>query len=447
MNTASPSKDRSLVLTEKPAIETRRAFLRRTSLAAISGSMVGGTLSLTRSAHAAGSDVLRVGLVGCGSRGTGAATQALQADPQAKLVALGDAFADRLESSLRTLLDQPRIAEKIDVPRERQFTGFEACNKVLECDLDVIVLATSPHFRPAHLRAAVEKGVHIFAEKPVAVDAPGVHHVLETVEMAKAKGLSLVSGLCLRYWNGYREAVGRLRDGAIGNITSLEANDYRNPVWVRPRRPEWSDMEYQMRNWYYFTWLSGDFNVEQHVHFLDVCAWVMGDKYPVRAVGMGGRQVRTGAEYGNIFDHHSVVYEYENGVKLHSNTRQMAGCHGDMSAAAVGERGRAKISEARMTIDAHNAKRWTYRGPENDLYQTEHDELFAAVRASKPINNGGYMANSTLLAIMGRMANYTGQQITWEAALSSKEDLSPPKYDWGSLAEAKVAIPGLTKFI
>ena len=427
--------------------ESRRSFLRRSSIAAMGGSAIINTLPLVRSAHAAGSDILRVGLVGCGSRGTGAATQALQADPQVKLVAMGDAFADRLQSSLKTLADQPRLAEKLDVPPERQFVGFDACQKVLDCDLDVILLATSPHFRPAHLRAAVEKGVHIFAEKPVAVDAPGVRHVLETVEMAKAKGISLVSGLCLRYWNGYREAVKRLQDGMAGEITSIEANEYRNPVWVRPRREEWSDMEYQMRNWYYFTWLSGDFNVEQHVHYLDVCAWLMRETYPVRAVGMGGRQVRTGPSYGNIFDHHSVVYEYENGVKLYSNTRQMAGCQLNLSVTASGTRGRATLFDHRKTIKVADGDTWMFRGPDNDPYQTEHNELFASIRSGTPINNGGYTAQSTMLAIMGRMATYTGQEVTWDAAFNSKEDLSPKSYDWGSLDPAPVAIPGVTPFI
>ena len=432
---------------ERAVEESRRSFLRRSSVAALAGSTLIHALPLARSAHAAGSDVLRVGLVGCGSRGTGAATQALQADPHVKLVAMGDAFADRLQSSLRTLADQPRLTDKLDVPPDRQFVGFDACNQVLACDLDVVLLATSPHFRPAHLRAAVEKGVHIFAEKPVAVDAPGVRHVLETVEMARSKGLSLVSGLCLRYWNGYRESIKRLQDGAVGAITSMEANDYRNPVWVRPRRPEWSDMEYQMRNWYYFTWLSGDFNVEQHVHYLDVCAWLMGETYPQRAVGMGGRQVRTGPDHGNIYDHHSVVYEYENGVKLYSNTRQMASCQLNLSVTAMGTQGRATLFDHRKKIEVNGGEGWSFRGPDNDPYQTEHNELFASIRAGTPINNGSYMAQSTMLAIMGRMATYTGQEITWEAAVNSKEDLSPKNYEWGPLDAAPVAIPGVTRLI
>ena len=226
------------------------------------------------------------------------------------------------------------MRQKLDVPRERQFVGFDAYQQVIDSGVDVVLLATPPHFRPAHLRAAIDAGKHVFAEKPVAVDAPGVRSVLETCELAATKGLSVVSGLCLRYSKGFQALVARLHDGAIGDIHTLQANDYRGPIWVKPRQEDWTDMHWQMRNWYYFTWLSGDFNVEQHVHFLDVCAWIMQDTYPESAVGMGGRQVRTGPEYGNIYDHHGVVYEYANGTKLFSNTRQMSGCYNDMSAHA-----------------------------------------------------------------------------------------------------------------
>jgi predicted dehydrogenase len=206
-------------------------------------------------------------------------------------------------------------------------------------------------------------------------------------------------------------------------------------------------MHWQMRNWYYFTWLSGDFNVEQHVHFLDVCAWAMKDQYPVRAVGLGGRVSRTGPEYGNIYDHHSVVYHYESGAKLHSQCRQISGCYSEMSAEVSGTQGRAFFQERKGGVRITGDRPWTYTGPDNDLYQIEHDELFAGIRNGKPINNGQYMAKSTLLAIMGRMATYTGQNITWEAAMNSKEDLTPPQYEWGPLPTPPVAVPGVTKFI
>jgi predicted dehydrogenase len=312
----------------------------------------------------------------------------------------------------------------------------------------VVLLCTPPQFRPLHLKAAVAAGKHVFAEKPVAVDAPGVRSVLATCEEAKKKGISIVSGLCLRYDDGFRETVKRLHDGAVGDVVTLQANDYRTGRWNRPRQPDWTDMTYQMRNWYNFTWLSGDFNVEQHVHYLDVCAWIMKDEYPVRAVGLGGRQVLTGPEYGNIYDHFSVVYEYANGVKLFSTCCQHPRCRSDMSAHVAGTKGRARFSDRKKGLAIQANGDWHYDWPTNDMYQTEHDLLFAAIRAGKPINNGEYMAKSSLLAIMGRMAAYTGQLITWEMALNSKEDLTPPSYDWKvRLPESAVALPGVTKFV
>jgi myo-inositol 2-dehydrogenase/D-chiro-inositol 1-dehydrogenase len=425
---------------------TRRDFLKTGATAA--GSVLAATLPFSSGVHAAGSDVLRIGLIGCGSRGTGAATQALKADPNVRLVAMGDTFIDRLEQSLTALKQDPQVANKVDVKPDRHFVGFDAYQHVLASGVDVVLLCTPPHFRPAHLKAAVEAGKHIFAEKPVAVDAPGVRSVLASCELARKKNLSLVSGLCLRSDFGFRETVRRLHDGAVGDMLVLQANDLRGSNWAKPRQPDWTDMHWQMRNWYNFTWLSGDFNVEQHVHFLDVCAWVMKDAYPVRAVGMGGRQVRSGPEYGHIYDHFSVVYEYANGTKLFSNCRQQQGCAKDMSAQVVGTKGGAELSERRRGLAIHTSGDWYYTGQTNDMYQTEHDEMFAGIRSGKPIHNGDYMTKSTLLAIMGRMAAYTGQQITWEMALASKEDLSPPAYDWNiKLAVPPVAMPGKTRFL
>jgi predicted dehydrogenase len=417
----------------------RREFLATAAVA--------GTLATVPHVHAAGGDQIKVGLIGCGDRGTGAAAQALKADKNVKLVAMADAFEDRLETSLATLKKDKDAAGKVDVKPEDRFVGFDAYKEVTS-RCDVVLLTTPPHFRPLHLRAAVAAGKHVFAEKPVAVDWPGVRSVLATCEEAKKKGLSIVSGLCLRYDEGFRETVKRLHDGAVGEVVALQANDYRTGRWDCPRQPDWSDMVYQMRNWYNFTWLSGDFNVEQHVHFLDVCAWVMKDEYPVRAVGLGGRQVLTGPEYGNIYDHFSVVYEYANGVKLFSNCCQHPRCRSDMSAQVAGTKGRARFSDRKHGLAIQANGDWHYDWPTNDMYQTEHDLLFAAIRAGKPINNGEYMAKSTLLAIMGRMAAYTGQQITWEMAVNSKEDLTPASYDWNvRLPAPALAMPGQTKFV
>ena len=429
-----------------PPSSTRREFLKTSTLATAGGAIV-GAMSLSHAVHAAGDDTLRVGLIGCGSRGSGAASQALMADSRVKLTAMGDAFEDRLQLSLSHLKTTEGLASKIDVPPERQFVGFDAYKQVIASGVDVVLLTTPPHFRPLHLQAAVEAGKHVFAEKPCAVDAPGVHAVLRSCEEAKKKNLAVVSGLCLRYHAPYREAVRRIRDGAIGDVRTMLANDYRGPIWIKPREPDWTDMHWQMRNWYYFTWLSGDFNVEQHVHNLDVCAWAMGDQYPVKAIGMGGREVRKGPEYGNIFDHHSVVYEYANGSRLISNTRQIPGCKNDISIGVLGTKGSALLTERRNGVSIETADKWVFRDEAPNLYQVEHDELFASIRAGQPINNGEYMAKSSLLAIMGRMATYTGQEITWDMAWKSKEDLTPPRYEWGEIPSPAVAVPGVTRFV
>jgi predicted dehydrogenase len=428
------------------ATATRREVLKKMTTTA--GGALAASLPFASGIHAAGSDLLRIGLIGCGGRGTGAAAQALNADRNLQLVAMGDVFEDRLEKSLATLKNDEKVAGKVHVQPDHRFLGFDAYEKVLASGVDVVLLCTPPHFRPAHLEAAVAAGKHVFAEKPVAVDAPGVRSVLASCALAQRKKLTIVSGLCLRYDLGFRETVRRLQGGAVGTIIALQANDYRGSNWAKLRQPDWTDMQYHMRNWYNFTWLSGDFNVEQHVHFLDVCAWVMNDEYPVRAVGMGGRQVRTAPEYGHIYDHFAVVYEYAGGAKLFSNCRQQRGCKNDISAHVLGSQGRAELSERRKGLAIHANTDWLYAGPTNLMYQAEHDELFASIRSGQPINNGEYMAKSTLLAIMGRMAAYTGQVITWDMALKSQEDLRPAAYDWHiKLPVPSVAMPGVTKFV
>ncbi|MCS7167596.1 MAG: Gfo/Idh/MocA family oxidoreductase [Gemmatales bacterium] len=420
------------------AKSSRRQFLQ-TSAA------VTASFAIERFAHAAGSDRLKVGLVGCGGRGTGAASQALRADKNVQLFALADVFEDRLQKCLTQLQQDMEIADKINVPKERQFVGWDAYQKVIAC-CDVVLLCTPPHFRPIHARAAVEAGRHLFVEKPVAVDAPGVRSFLDTTEMARQKRLSLVAGLQLRYSYPHQEAVRRIQDGQIGPVVALQANDFRGPIWVVPRQPGWSDMYWQMRNWYYFVWLSGDFNVEQHVHMLDLASWVKGE-YPVRAIGTGGRAVRTGPEYGNIYDHFAIIYEYADGTRLFAQCRQMPQCANDVAVYVTGTQGRGELRADRVLLRT-GKDTWRYSGKPNVAVQTEHDELFQSVRKGEPINNGEYVAKSTLLAIMGRMAAYTGQVITWEMALTSKEDLTPPRYDWNvPLPVAPVAQPGKTKFV
>jgi predicted dehydrogenase len=420
---------------------TRRTFLQSTAVAA--------TSLIATNAHAqGGSDTLKVGLIGCGGRGTGAAGQALRADRNVKLWAMADAFGDKIEISLGLLGQEADIASKLDVPAERRHTGFDGYRHVIN-SCDVVLLCTPPHFRPIHLRAAVEARKHVFAEKPVAVDGSGVRSVLETCREAQRRNLSVVSGLCLRHDNGFKDTVARIHDGAIGQVIAMQANDLRGPIWRRQRTDDMSEMTWQMRNWYYYTWLSGDFNVEQHVHYLDVCAWIMRDTYPIKCVGTGGRQTRTQEEFGHIFDHFSVVYEYANGAKLFSQCRQQVGCAGDMSGHALGQFGTALLTERRRGLILRTGSReHVYEGPLNNMYQTEHDVLFASIRNSRPINNGEYMAKSTLMAIQARMAAYTGQVVTWEQAMNSREELSPAAYTWdANPPAAKVARPGVNRVV
>ncbi len=296
------------------------------------------------SAHAAGSDMVKIGLIGCGGRGTGAVANAFAADSQTQLTAVADAFEDRAKASLENL--RQNASDRVLVDPEQCFVGFDAYEKLLNTNVDVVILATPPHFRPAHLKAAIASGKHVFCEKPVAVDAPGVRSVLETTEEARRKNLALVSGLCYRYDRPKVELIKRVHDGAIGDIQTMHVSYNTGTLWHKGRQPSWSEMEFQLRNWLYFTWLSGDFNVEQHVHSLDKAAWAMNDTPPVRATGLGGRQVRTGKEWGNVYDHFAVIYEYENGTRLFSNCRQMAGCSVDVSDHLIGTQGRAEMMRA-----------------------------------------------------------------------------------------------------
>jgi predicted dehydrogenase len=419
---------------------TRRTFVKGSAVAAVAG------LELMTSAHAAGSDTLRVGLIGCGGRGTGAAEQALKADKNVKLVAVADAFKDRLLESL-SHLNSPSsgVASQVDVPSDRQYVGFDGYKHVID-QVDVALLTTPPHFRPIHFGYAVNKGIHSFVEKPVATDAPGVRAFLEHLETAKKKNLAVVSGLCWRYHTPRKETIKRVREGAIGNVVAIQTTYNSNGVW-EPRRTREeceSEMEYQMRNWYYYDWLCGDHIVEQAVHAIDTMGWVMGDEAPERCWASGGRQVRTDAKYGNIYDHFSVVYEYPNGVKGFHNCRHWPGTDTEVLDYILGAKGTCDVFKHR--ISGPDVK-WRYRGPSNNMYQAEHDELFASIRAGKPINNGLYAARSTLLAIMGRMAAYTGKVITWDEALNSKEDLSPAQYAWGDAPRRPVPRPGFTKFV
>ncbi|MDB6121532.1 MAG: oxidoreductase domain protein [Pedosphaera sp.] len=395
-------------------------------------------------------ETLKVGLIGCGGRGTGAASQALNADKNVVLWAMGDAFEDRLQGALKALKEDPNeeVVGKVKVTPDHCFVGLDACQKVLDSGVDVVILATPPGFRPAHLKAAIDAGKHVFCEKPVAVDGPGVRSVLASAAEAKRKKLSLVSGFCYRYSKGERELFKRLHDGAIGDITSIYSSYNTGTVWCHPRKPEWTDMQAQLRNWYYYTWLSGDHIVEQAVHNINKMAWAMKDVPPLKATAIGGRQVRNAPEFGQIYDHFGVVYDYPNDVKAFHFCRQMENTANDVGDWGAGTKGSYRVVAFQSEeIKVKGGVTWhnLFKNQKN-MYQVEHDELFASIRKGEPMNDGEMMAHSTLAAIMGRMAAYTGQVVTWDQALNSQEVLAPGKIDWDAkLEEPPVAMPGRTK--
>lgn len=421
----------------------RRKFLQ-TSVAAASLAAPLVTRAATNSpaVHTGGSELLRVGLVGCGGRGTGAAIDTLAADPLTELVSIGDTFSDRAQACLENLNADEAVSVRVKVEADRVFVGFDAYKSVIDSGVDVVLLATPPHFRPMQFAYAVEQGKHCFVEKPVGVDVQGVRKVIETSKLAKEKGLAVVSGLCWRYDNGVLATMQRIQDGAIGDIVAIQSTYNAGTLWHRGDDPAWSRMEYQLRNWLYHTWLSGDHIAEQAIHSLDKTAWLMGDAHPTKAVGIGGRQQRTDAKYGNIFDHHVVFYEYDNGVPVYFTCRQQDNCTTGVDEVVLGTKGKAHILKNR--IDGEN--KWRYRGEKPSMYRQEHVAMYESIRSGNPINNGHYMTNSTLVAIMGRMCSYTGKELKWDQILSSQERLGPMNYEWSDVPVGTVAIPGVTEF-
>jgi myo-inositol 2-dehydrogenase / D-chiro-inositol 1-dehydrogenase len=422
----------------------RRAFLERTSYFAASLA-VGG---LERSAHAAGGDGLKLALIGCGGRGAGAANQALSADPGTRLVAMADIFPNRLETSLSALRAQH--PEQVAVADSAKFTGFDGYQHAIAA-ADVVILATPPGFRPAYFEEAVRQGKHVFMEKPLAVDAPGVRRVLAAAEEAKKKKLKIGVGFQRRHHPGYLEALARVRDGAIGEITSMSVYWLGNARAGMEREPDEAEMRYQLRNWYFFTWLSGDHNVEQHCHNIDVACWFKG-AYPVRAQGMGGRQVRTGKQHGHIFDHHFVEYEFADGARLYSQSRQNPTTYSRVSERLEGTKG---VLDTHRGFTITGANPWRHaagRKAKQDAYQIEHDDLFAAIRKGADYNEAEPCAMSTMVAIMGRMATYSGKLIEWDDAFNSKLELGPKHVAWdaeppilpGPDGFYPVAMPGRT---
>ncbi len=434
---------------------TRRQFFKNTAYAA-GGGLLLSSLPIGASAYGAGSDVLRVGVVGCGGRGTGAANQALQADEGVKVVALGDAFRDRVDNCYETLSNRWAESGRLDVPEEHKFTGFEAYKHVIDLS-DVVILCATPGFRPKHFEYAIQQGKHVFMEKPVATDATGVRRILRAGKMAEEKGLNVVVGLQRRYQTNYREAVKRMHDRKIGRIVSGQVYWNDGGVWVRERQPDQNEMEYQMRNWYYFNWLCGDHILEQHIHNIDVANWFIGE-YPESAQGMGGREVRTGKDHGHIFDHHFVEFTYPSGAVIASQCRHQPNTF---------SRNMETFQTTLGNISTHGGHGLVIRSSygsvlyEHDSandpnpYQQEHDELFEAIRKGHVINDTEFGAKSTLAAVMGRTATYTGQQITWDQIMNSQQDLVPDEIDWDHNPPVMpdedgnypVPKPGVTEFI
>lgn len=411
----------------------RREFCKTAAAASVAAVMPAGF-----GVFAAGSDAIKVGVIGCGGRGTGAALDCLNADPAVEIVAMGDLVPDRLATSLKTLTG--KFGDRVKVPANRQFTGFDNYQGVCSVpDVNLVITAAPPGFRPIHLKAIVGAGKNVFMEKPVAVDPVGIRSVIASSELAAQKGLAIVTGTQRRHQTSYLELMKRVHDGQIGDIVAAQCYWNMGDLWVRKRETGMSEMEWQCRNWLYFTWLSGDHIVEQHVHNIDVVNWAIGTM-PKSVLGMGGRQVRVAPEYGNIFDHFAVEFEYDNGVRAASMCRQTKGCADRVEERIVGTKGVALSSG-----EIRGEKPWKFEQKEKNPYVLEHVDLIASIRSGKPLNEGKRIAESTLCAIIGRMSAYTGRAISWEWAMNSSTlDLSPAKYEFGPNPVDPVATPGTT---
>ncbi len=437
---------------------SRRDFLKTTAVAGVGAALV-VPAGFSSSLFASGDDTIKVGLIGCGGRGTGAAGQALSTNGNVKLTAVGDAFPD----NARGVVDAVKgglgsKADRVQVAPDKIFEGLDAYQKVIDSGVDLVILATPPGFRPIHFEYAVKAGKHVFMEKPVAVDAPGVRQVIEANKIAKEKKLKVGVGLQRHHQAGYLETIQRIKDGVIGDVIALRAYWNGGGVWDPRKSREQckTEMEYQVLNWYYYNWLSGDHICEQHIHNLDVCNWVKGGKdaeaaYPVKANGMGGRQVRTDKKYGEIYDHHFVEYEYADGSHMFSQCRHIRGCWDSVSEFVHGTKGSSNPSGS---ISGSGID-WRFNAPQKDAYQVEHDDLFAAIRKGTEYNEGDNGAKSSMTAILGRMCTYSGKEITWEDAINSNISLAPKSYSWDAEPPVKanadgvypIAVPGLTRVL
>ncbi len=432
---------------------TRRTFCKQT--AAATTGILASTLPLDAMSNVYDNKKLKLALIGCGGRGSGAAVQALTADDKVELYAMADAFRDRIDSSLNGIKEHFDGSKNIDVKEKNMFTGFDAYKKAIDL-CDVVILTTPPGFRPLHFEYAINNDKHVFMEKPLATDAPGIRRVLEVAKIAKDKKLNVVVGLQRHYQDKYITLYNKVVNGDIGKIVSGQVYWNDGGVWVKKRKSSQSELEYQMRNWYYFTWLCGDHILEQHIHNIDVANWFIGD-YPISAQGMGGREVRNGIDHGQIFDHHFVEFTYANGAVISSQCRHQTGTASRVDEVFQGSNGSVVTGKGEMTDLSGNIK-YKYPNKWNEdpnPYQVEHDKLFQSIRNNEVINDVEYGAKSTMTAIMGRMATYTGKKITWDQAINSKEMLVPNNLTWNSTpptlpddnGKYLVAIPGKTQFI
>lgn len=407
-----------------PSTVTRRTFLKTSAAASAATALA--SLDMSRFAHAAGSDVLKVGMIGCGGRNTGAGAQALKADPGTRLVAMCDIFMDRVKNAraaIQAELAKTGRAEQVQVAEDHCLTGFDAYKQVIEAS-DVVCIANAAKFHPLHALTAIQAGKHVFVEKPHGIDPHGIKMLQMAIDLAKEKQLSLVSGLHSRYHPGYQETVQRIHDGAIGDIISIEENFLRAPYGITQRKPGLSELEWQCSTQYHFTWLSGDDVPQSLVHNMDRARWALREAVPIKCHGLGGRSSMTEPVYGNVFDHHSVIYEFPGGVRVYAFCRTTTGCYNESSSIILGSKGKANITRSSISGDTH----WRWRPAEGALtnpYQIEHNRLFASIRSGQPLNNGNYMARSTLTTVMGQISCYTGEEVTWDK-INQAEFFYPP---------------------
>jgi myo-inositol 2-dehydrogenase/D-chiro-inositol 1-dehydrogenase len=403
--------------------ENRRSFLQKSALLGMGG-LTG--LSVSRAAHAGGSETLKIGLIGCGGRGAGAVSDAFEADPGTVLIAMTDVFEDRLQTARKLLKE--KYPDRVKVDDDHCFVGFDGYQKVIDSGVDVVLIACASKFHPKYMQAAIAAGKHVFVEKPHATELPDLAIVEQACKEAEAKGLSVVSGLCWRYHAGVQETIKRVQDGAIGEIVAIQETYMRSPYRLIEFEEGLSEIAYQYRNWYHFVWLSGDDIAQSLIHSMDKGSWVLGDIPPVWAYGVGGRAASFGRVYGDCYDHFSIVFEYPNGVRMYAVGRAINNCYNEVSDIFYGTEGKCDLLKHRIEGKVN----WQYQGPKSNMYVAEHQALFGAIRSGKPVNNGHYMILSTRLALMGQLAAYSGRQITWEEVLNCQYRHGPAEADFNT---------------